>query len=42
MKNRLNNDLKSAMKNKDTLRLNTIRFVKKIYTRIRNFHWTQW
>ncbi len=29
MKNRLNDDLKSAMKNKDTLRLNTIRFVKK-------------
>ena len=29
MKNRLNNDLKCAMKNKDTLRLNTIRFVKK-------------
>lgn len=29
LKNRLNDDLKSAMKNKDTLRLNTIRFVKK-------------
>ena len=29
MKNRLNDDLKSATKNKDTLRLNTIRFVKK-------------
>lgn len=29
MKNKLNNDLKFAMKNKDTLRLNTIRFVKK-------------
>ena len=29
MKNRLNDDLKSAMKNKDTLRLNTIRLVKK-------------
>ena len=29
MKKRLNDDLKSAMKNKDTLRLNTIRFVKK-------------
>ena len=29
MKNRLNEDLKSAMKNKETLRLNTIRLVKK-------------
>lgn len=29
MKKILNDDLKSAMKNKDTLRLNTIRFVKK-------------
>ena len=29
MRNRLNDDLKSAMKNKDTLRLNTIRLVKK-------------
>lgn len=29
LKNKLNDDLKSAMKNKDTLRLNTIRFVKK-------------
>lgn len=29
MKNRLNNDLKIAMKNKETLRLNTIRLVKK-------------
>jgi uncharacterized protein YqeY len=29
MKNRLNDDLKSAMKNKDTLRLNTIRLIKK-------------
>lgn len=29
MKNRINNDLKIAMKNKDTLRLNTIRLVKK-------------
>ena len=29
MKNRLNDDLKSAMKNKETLRLNTIRLVKK-------------
>ena len=29
LKNRLNDDLKYAMKNKDTLRLNTIRFVKK-------------
>jgi uncharacterized protein YqeY len=29
MKNRLNEDLKSAMKNKESLRLNTIRLVKK-------------
>ena len=29
MKNRINNDLKIAMKNKETLRLNTIRLVKK-------------
>lgn len=29
MKNRLNDDLKSAMKNKNTLRLNTIRLIKK-------------
>jgi uncharacterized protein YqeY len=29
MKNKLNDDLKSAMKNKETLRLNTIRLVKK-------------
>lgn len=29
MKNKLNEDLKSAMKNKETLRLNTIRLVKK-------------
>jgi uncharacterized protein YqeY len=29
MKNRLNEDLKSAMKSKDTLRLNAIRLVKK-------------
>ena len=29
MKNRLNEDLKSAMKNKETLRLNVIRLVKK-------------
>ena len=29
MKNRLNEDLKSAMKNKEPLRLNTIRLVKK-------------
>ena len=29
MKNRLNEDLKLAMKNKETLRLNTIRLVKK-------------
>lgn len=29
MKNRLNNDLKSAMKAKDTLQLNAIRLVKK-------------
>jgi uncharacterized protein YqeY len=29
MKNRLNNDLKSAMKAKDTLQLNVIRLVKK-------------
>ena len=29
MKNRLNEDLKYAMKNKETLRLNTIRLVKK-------------
>lgn len=29
MKSRLNEDLKSAMKNKETLRLNTIRLVKK-------------
>lgn len=29
MKKRLNDDLKSAMKNKETLRLNTIRLVKK-------------
>ena len=29
MKSRLNEDLKSAMKSKDTLRLNTIRLVKK-------------
>ena len=29
MKNKLNDDLKLAMKNKDTLRLNTIRLVKK-------------
>ena len=29
MKNRLNDDLKSAMKSKDTLRLNAIRLVKK-------------
>ena len=29
MKNRLNEDLKSAMKNKETLRLNTIRLIKK-------------
>lgn len=29
MKNRLNEDLKSAMKNKETLRLDTIRLVKK-------------
>ena len=29
MRNRLNDDLKSAMKNNDTLRLNTIRLVKK-------------
>lgn len=29
MRNRLNNDLKIAMKNKETLRLNTIRLVKK-------------
>jgi uncharacterized protein YqeY len=29
MKNKLNEDLKSAMKNKDSLRLNTIRLVKK-------------
>ena len=29
LKNRLNDDLKSAMKNKDTLRLNTIRLIKK-------------
>ena len=29
MKNRLNTDLKSAMKEKDTLRLNAIRLVKK-------------
>jgi uncharacterized protein YqeY len=29
MKNRLNEDLKTAMKNKETLRLNTIRLVKK-------------
>ena len=29
MKNKLNEDLKAAMKNKETLRLNTIRLVKK-------------
>lgn len=29
MKNRLSDDLRSAMKNKETLRLNTIRLVKK-------------
>lgn len=29
MKNRLNDDLKSAMKSKDTLRLSVIRLVKK-------------
>jgi uncharacterized protein YqeY len=29
MKNRLNEDLKSAMKNKDILRMNVIRFIKK-------------
>ena len=29
MKSKLNEDLKSAMKNKETLRLNTIRLVKK-------------
>ena len=29
MKNRLNEDLKLAMKNKESLRLNTIRLVKK-------------
>lgn len=29
MKNKLNDDLKSAMKNKETLRLDTIRLVKK-------------
>lgn len=29
MKNRINNDLKTAMRNKDTLRLNIIRIIKK-------------
>jgi uncharacterized protein YqeY len=29
MKNKLNEDLKNAMKNKDTLRMNVIRFIKK-------------
>lgn len=29
MKNKLNEDLKNAMKNKDSLRMNVIRFIKK-------------